>query len=426
MQEVNESISREIARLQPDIIAFLQRLVQFRSLPGCEQALQLFIADKLRALGFDVAVLKSELADLAGHPAFSDDAVPFVDRLNIVGTWNGTGAGEGRSLILNGHVDVVPTGNEESWRLPPWAGVVEDGRLHGRGSCDMKAGVTAAIFACEALRNLRFEPAKNITVETVIGEESGGVGTLTTLVKGVMADAVIITEPTELEICPVQAGSLSFRIKIMGRAIHASMKHLGVSAVEKFCQVFVAIQQLDRERHARYSNSLFEYPENIAPINIGILRAGDWPSTVPDELFAEGRLGVFPGQSTDDARAELVACLVEVAASDDWLAKHPPELEWFEGQFESGETPTEEPVIQCLSKCHADLVGKAPEFRGVTWGSDLRLFTNHGKIPAVLYGPGDVALAHTVEESVDLAEVFTSAEVLAHTITRWCGGEFRR
>ena len=374
---------------------------------------------------FSVAILKSELAELEGHAAFSDDAVPFVDRLNVVGTWNRTAAGEGYSLILNGHVDVVPTGNEDLWRLPPWGGVVEEGRLHGRGSCDMKAGVTAGIFACEALRNLGFQPANNVIIETVIGEESGGVGTLTTLVKSVTAAAAIITEPTRLQICPVQAGALSFRIKMTGRAIHASMKHLGVSAVEKFCLLFAAVQQLDRERHERYSNPLFEFPENIAPINIGIVRAGDWPSTVPDELIAEGRFGVFPGQSTEAARAELAACLAKVTASDEWLAGHPPELEWFEGQFESGETPTEEPVIQCLSRCHSDLLGKAPDVRGVTWGSDLRLFTNHGNIPAVLYGPGDVALAHTVEESVDLAEVFTCADVLAHTITRWCGGTVR-
>lgn len=422
MNEVAEDISHEVARLQPEITAFLQKLVQFRSLPGGEQAVQLFIADKLRSLGLAVDVLESKRAELEGHPAFSDDGVPFVDRLNVIGTWNGTGLGDGHSLILNGHVDVVPTGSEELWDLPPWNGVVKDGRLHGRGSCDMKAGVTAAIFACEALRNLAFRPAKDVVIETVIGEESGGVGTLTTLVKGVTADAAIITEPTELEICPVQAGALSFRIRISGRAIHASMKVLGVSAVEKFCRVFAALEELDRERHARYKNPLFKYPENVAPINVGIVRSGNWPSTVPDELIAEGRFGVFPGQSSTEAREELRACLAKAAVADEWLREHPPQLEWFEGQFEAAETSTEEPVIQCLARCHADLMGSAPAVRGVTWGSDMRLFTNHGRVPAVLYGPGDVALAHTVKESVELAEVFTCADVLARTISRWCGG----
>ena len=432
---VAQSIAEEIDRLRTPLTEFLQHLVQFPSLPGEEQAAQRFLAEKLRDLGCKVEILKSELAEVEHHPAFSDDGVSFEERLNVVGTWTGDGSdnpistgtrteGKGRSLILNGHMDVVPIGNPDLWKFPPWSGVVQDGKLHGRGACDMKAGLAAAIFAVEALRNLHFQPLGTVLIESVIGEESGGVGTLTTLIRGIHADAAIIMEPTRLRSCPVHAGSLSFRIKITGRAIHASMKRFGVSAVEKFQQIFEAIQILDRDRHLHYENRIFEFDDNIAPISIGTVAAGDWLSTVPETLVAEGRFGVFPGETLPKARAALLECLAKVTATDPWLQTHPPSLEWIEGQFEPGLTSFAEPIVSALGKAHAQVMGDQPKIQGVPYGSDLRLFTEHGKFPAVLYGPGDVAFAHTVEEHVELGEVFACARVLALLITDWCGGQF--
>lgn len=430
---VSERIAAEIDRLRAPMTEFLQRLVQLPSLPGEEQAAQHFLAGKLRSLGCQVEILKSDFAELEHHPAFSDDGVSFDERLNVVGVWAGskplsssssTSGDQGRSLILNGHMDVVPIGDPSLWKFPPWSGAVSDGKLHGRGSCDMKAGLTAALFAIEALRNLHFQPLGLVTFESVIGEESGGVGTLTTLVRGIRADAAVIMEPTRLRSCPVHAGALSFRIRITGRAIHASMKRFGVSAVEKFQQVFEAIQILDRNRHLHYENRIFEFDDNIAPISIGTVAAGDWLSTVPETLVAEGRFGVFPGEAIPAARAALADCLTQVMAADPWLQAHPPALEWIEGQFEPGWTSFEDPIVQALSVAHTRVLGAPPRIQGVPYGSDLRLFTEHGKFPAVLYGPGDVAFAHTVEEHVALEEVFSCAKVLAELVVDWCGGEF--
>ena len=428
----SQHISAEVDRLRVPMTQFLQALVRLPSLPGEEQAAQNFLAAKLRALNCQVDILKSDLAELEHHPAFSDDGVSFAERLNVVGTWTGSRAKsrssladpKGRSLILNGHMDVVPLGDPALWKFPPWSGIIEDGKLHGRGACDMKAGLTAAIFAVEALGNLHFEPLGTVLLESVIGEESGGVGTLTTLVRGVRADAAILMEPTRLRSCPVHAGALSFRIKITGRAIHASMKRFGVSAVEKFQQVFQAIQDLDSNRHLEYENRIFEFDDNIAPICIGTVTAGDWLSTVPETLIAEGRFGVFPGESVADARASLGDCLSQVSATDPWLQDHPPQLEWIEGQFEPGQTSLAEPIVDALSDAHSQVVGVPPKVQGVPYGSDLRLFTEHGRFPAVLYGPGDVAFAHTVQEHVELEEVFVCAKVLALLITDWCGGRF--
>jgi len=426
MDTIVPKIAAAVDALRDELIAFLQKLVQTPSLPGQEQTAQHLVADKLRALGLTVDIVSSELRDLQNHPAFCDDGVPFRDRLNVIGRWHGQAQGRGsaRSLILNGHIDVVPTGSASLWSESPWSGSIRDGQLYGRGSCDMKAGVTANIFAIRTLLSLGFRPAGDVLVESVIGEESGGVGTLTTIVKGYKADAAIITEPTRLHVCPVQSGALTFRVKVPGRAIHACMKPYGVSAIEKFYLLLEAVQQLERRRHVEYKNPLYEDPNNIAPVNFGTLRSGEWPSTVPDELIVEGRFGVMPGESTDSARKAMAAALANAAQQDSWLAEHPPLLEWFEGQFESGQTPQDSPIVRAIAAGHEQTFAKAPIVQGVTYGSDLRLFTNHGNIPAVLYGPGSIFEAHTVNEHVDLEEVIAATKVLACIVIRWCGGEF--
>ena len=428
-------ISSQVDALRQELTSFLSTLVRIPSLPGREQPAQFLIADKLRSLDFEVHLVPSHFEDLSNHPAFCDDGVPFENRLNVVGRWRSNGvraSGEGtdsnglsRSLILNGHIDVVPPGNEALWTESPWSGFIKNGKLFGRGSCDMKAGVVAALFALQALVELGYEPRADILMETVIGEESGGIGTLTSLVKGFRADGAIIMEPTRLRICPVQSGALSFRIKVWGKAIHACMKPEGVSAIEKFYVIFKAIEELERERHAAYRNPLYENPDNIAPISIGTIRAGEWLSTVPDELVAEGRFGVLPGESLEAARASLRSAIARAAASDEWLKEHPPALEWFEGQFESGQTELHSPIVRTVAECYREMCGSEATPQGVTYGSDLRLFTNHGNMPAVLFGPGNVSQAHTVDEYVDLDEVVMATKLLALIVTRWCGGSCR-
>jgi acetylornithine deacetylase len=428
MNPAIQKISSQVDALQKEMTAFLARLVQFPSLPGREQAAQYFYADKLKALGCAPQILTSTREELENHPAFSDDFVPFDERLNVVGRWSASSRRNdqqpARTLILNGHMDVVPTSHESLWSASPWSGEVKDGKLYGRGSCDMKAGLTANFFAVQALQALGFRPAAEVLLESVIGEESGGVGTLTTIVQGFKADAAIITEPTSLRACPVQSGALTFRLKVAGRAIHACMKPHGVSAIEKFYPLLQSVQQLERQRHVEYKNPLYPDPNNIAPVNFGTIHGGDWPSTVPDEVVVEGRFGVLPGETAPDARRAMAAALDRATAADPWLKDHPPKLEWVEGQFESGQTPLTDPIVESLQRCHGEVLGTPTVLQGVTYGSDLRLFTNHGKLPAVLYGPGNIQQAHTVDEWVDLQEVFAAAKVLAYLITQWCGGEF--
>jgi len=413
------AIRPAVERRREELIAFASRAVQAASLPGQERAVQELIAERLGELGLDVTVLPVRFDRLRGHPAFGDDGFSPDARIDVIGQWRGSGGG--RSLILNGHVDVVAPGDETLWTDSPWSGALRDGRLYGRGSCDMKSGLVSGIFALAVLRDLGWSPAGDIVVESVIGEESGGAGTLAAIVEGIRADGAIILEPTSLDLCPVQSGALTFRLAVPGRAAHGALRQHGVSAIEKFSLLHAAILELERDRHQRYRHPLYDEPDWVAPVSIGTIRGGEWHSTVPDLVVAEGRFGVFPGESVAVAREALEVAVARAAAADPWLRGNPPLITWFEGQFESGETPADHPLIATLGAAHQRVLGRGARIRGVPYGSDLRLFTNHADMPAVLYGPGDVALAHTVNESIAVGEILAAVTVLATAIAEWSG-----
>jgi acetylornithine deacetylase len=413
------AIRPAVERRREELIAFASRAVQAASLPGQERAVQELIAERLREQGLDVTILPVRFNRLRGHPAFGDDGFSPDARIDVIGRWRGSGGG--RSLILNGHVDVVAPGDETLWTESPWSGAVRDGRLYGRGSCDMKSGLVSGIFALAVLRDLGWSPAGDIVVESVIGEESGGAGTLAAIVEGIRADGAIILEPTSLDLCPVQSGALTFRLTVPGRAAHGALRQHGVSAIEKFSLLHAAILELERDRHERHRHPLYDEPDWVAPVSLGTIRGGEWHSTVPDLVVAEGRFGVFPGESVAAARQALEETVARVAAADPWLRGNPPLITWFEGQFESGETPADHPLIATLGAAHQRVLGRGARIRGVPYGSDLRLFTNHAKMPAVLYGPGDVALAHTVNESIAVGEIIAAVTVLATAIAEWSG-----
>jgi len=422
MADLRQQIASAVEASRDDLVSFIQTLVQSPSLANDEGPVQNIIQDKLESLGLDTEKILVRFDKLKDHPGFSDDGFSPDSRVNVMGQWHNEG--DGRSLILNGHVDVVPTGPENLWNKSPWSGSVKNGRIYGRGSCDMKAGLGAGIFAVQVLQSIGFKPDGNIMIQSVVGEESGGCGTLTNIVKGYSADAAVILEPTSLKICPIQSGALTFRLTIPGRATHAAMRWDGVSAIEKFNLIHQSIIKFEKERHDSFNVTYFESRDRVAPINIGTIKGGEWHSTVPESVVAEGRFGVFPSETTRNARDAFEDHVSEISNNDPWLKDNPPVVEWFEGQFESGQTDPEHPVIDKLMASHLTATGYAPIIEGVTYGSDLRLFTNHAHIPAVLFGPGDVRLAHAANEFVEIKEVLTSVKVVANMIVKWCGGTF--
>jgi acetylornithine deacetylase len=419
----------ELKRLLHDVdelagmaTALLQKLVRIPSVTGQEAEVQSCVGGVLKGLNLEVDVWCPTREELATHPSFSNDYLPLGDRPVVVGRLPGKDS-KGRSLILNGHVDVVPVGKEDAWTDGPWSGAIRNGKLFGRGSCDMKGGLVSGIIGLSAVKNADIRLHGDVLIESVIGEETGGVGTLATVLPGYRADAAIVLEPTKMAICPVGAGAASFRLRVPGLATHGAMRMEGVSAVEKFYLILEGIRQLERTRHETFEHPFYKSGELVSAISIGKLQAGDWPSTVPESLVAEGRYGIFPGENMFTARADFEMAVHIVAHNDPWLRDHPPKTEWFEGQFESAQTPADSPILSTLGEAHAEVQGQPPLIHGVPYGSDLRFFTNNANVPGVLYGPGDVRLAHSVNEYVPINEVMTVAKVIALTIANWCGDD---
>ena len=420
MADLKHQIASATTDSQEKIISFIQTLVQSPSLANDEADVQSIVLNKLESLDLKTEIVPVHFDELMDHPAFNDDGYSPDSRYNVLGHWENPG--NGKSLILNGHVDVVPTGDEKLWSDSPWSGKVEHGKLYGRGSCDMKAGLASGIFAIQILQEIEFIPTGNVMVQSVIGEESGSCGTLANVVKGYSADGAVILEPTSLSICPIHSGALNFRLIILGKATHGAMRLKGVSALEKMHLIHQSILSFEQERNSAYQSDYFKSHAQAAPINLGTIQGGDWHSSVPDTVVVEGRFGIFPGETPDDARLAFEKHIDKTASQDAWLKCHPPVVEWFEGQYESGYTNPDHPFIQMLVDCYDQTTSQKPIIEGVPYAADMALFTNYCKIPAVLFGPGNVRRAHSIDEYVEIDDIMNCIKIIANLIVDWCSG----
>jgi acetylornithine deacetylase len=416
---LKNQIDSAVNSARDEILSFIQTLVQSPSLANDEGPVQELVSQKLKSLHLNVEKIPVCFDELKDHPAFNDDGYSPDSRHNVIGHWKNNGSG--KSIILNGHVDVVPTGSVELWDESPWSGAIKNERIYGRGSCDMKAGLASGIFAIQILKEIGFKPSGNVMVQSVVGEESGGCGTLANVVNGLTADGAVILEPTSLKICPIHSGALNFRLTIPGKATHGAMRWEGVSAIEKTHLIHQSILDLEQKRNEAYQSEYYKSYHQAAPINLGTIQGGDWHSSVPDTVVVEGRFGIFPGEAVGDAKQTFETHIHETALKDAWLKDHPPVVEWFEGQYESGQTDPNHPFIQLLANCFAETTHHESTIEGVTYAADMALFTNYCKIPAVLFGPGDVRRAHAINEYVEINDVLMCVKIIANMIVNWCG-----
>ena len=400
------------------LLGFLDRLIAIPSCDGQESAAQEAVAAHMEACGLEVDTWELDIEELQENPACFQE-VQRNEGLGVVGSLGRPVSGP--DLILNGHVDVVPAGDPANWTYPPWRSSLTSNRMYGRGSVDMKGGLGCGIYAAKALVDVGVELDGRLLVESVIGEEDGGIGTLATLLRGYRGDAAIIMEPTQLAVIPAQAGALNFRLTVNGLSAHGCVRDEGVSAIEKFQPLFEGLRALERERNSATDTPLFAGYSLPYPISIGTLRAGDWASTVPERLVCEGRFGIRLGEDLGSAREELEAAVARVASTDPWLAEHPPRVEWWGGQFAPAETPLEHPILEDVSGAMLELTGKRPPVKGVPYGADMRLLVNEGGIPTILFGPGDVRQSHRPDEYVPLDDLLLATRALALTVLRYCG-----
>lgn len=407
--------------LIPVMVDDICSFVQLPSVGGTEgeNEAQAVLASQFERTGLEVDHWRIDLDAVRAHPDFPGMEVDRTEAWGLAGRLPGTG--DGQSVMFNGHVDVVPIGDPDSWSVDPFAGEVRDGCIVGRGSCDMKAGLLAARWAVEAIRTSGIELAGDVVVAPVQGEEDGGLGTFALLQRGWTADVCVIPEPTELDVIPANSGALTFRLRVRGLATHAARRADGVSAIDKFWPVHRALHELERRRHETVDPLAARW-DLAHPLSIGTIRCGDWPSSVPDLLVAEGRLGVAIGEPVAVARAQLEEAVADACAEDPWLRDHPVEVEWWGGQFASGRIAAGSDLVARVQDAHARASGGRPQdVYGAPYGSDLRLLTGLGGIPTVQYGPGDVQLAHGPHDAVPVGDVVVAARALALLALDVCG-----
>jgi acetylornithine deacetylase len=400
------------------MLAYLSELVAVRSLTGQESEAQEHVAAQMIQCGLDVDIWELDFEALSRHPAYSIE-VEREHGLGAVGVM-GQDAG-GRSLIFNGHVDVVPPGDESNWRYPPWQATITDGRVYGRGALDMKGGLCCALFAAKAIRNAGVRLRGKLIVESVIGEEDGGVGTLATVLRGYGADGAVVVEPTELKVAPAQAGALNFRLTVPGQSAHGCVREEGISAIEKFIPIYQALMSLEQKRNDQAHDPLYARYELPYPLCVGTVSAGTWASSVAESLTCEGRYGVAVGEDVATARRRLEEMVAQAAQADSWLRNHPPVVEWWGGQFEPAAIAVDNPIVTAVTDAFADVTGRGAQLEGMTYGADMRLLVNEGNTPTVLFGPGDVRNAHRPDEFVPLGDLVTTVKTLALTALRFCG-----
>lgn len=401
----------------PALLETIAELVAIESCHGQEVAVQRRMADLLREMGMAVDEWDIDLEALRKHPAYGAE-IEREHAVGVVGTW---GSGAGPTLILNGHVDVVPAGDLSRWTVPPFQATVRQARLYGRGAVDMKGPLCCALEAVRAIQRAGITLGGTVMIQSVVGEEDGGLGTLATIERGHTGDAAIILEPTELMIAPAQAGALSFRITIPGLAAHGALRTEGANPLESLPGILYALEELETERCARLAHPLYADYEVPFAICIGKVHGGIWASTVPEALVLEGRYGVGIGEDLDAARAELEDAIETAAAEDDWLVEHPPVVEWWGARFEPAAIAVDHPLVTTLSDALESVTREPPVIRGMPYGADMHLLVNQGRVPTVLFGPGDVRVAHAPDEFVPIAELEVATRALVVAILRYCG-----
>ena len=421
MSDLTRAENRALAAIDPgSITRALVDLLAVPSVSGTEAEcdVQHLLAKELTSLGLDVDLWSMDLAELESADGFPGTETDRSEAWGLVGTWRGGEDVPG--LVLQGHVDVVPAGDLAHWRSAPFEPVVRAGRVHGRGACDMKAGVVANLAAVRAIRDSGVRLRDPLAVHLVIGEEDGGLGAFGTLRRGHTGRACVISEPTSGTLITGAAGALTFTLQVPGLATHAATPYAGSSALDSYVRLHMGFQSLQAERNRIVDPLMREYPVPY-PLVVGRVQAGDWSSSVPDRLVAEGRLGLRMDEDPAQARAELEEVVAVVSEGDPYLRDHPPVVTWSGGQFAGGRLPAGHPLADVVSRAHADVTGgEVLRERGAPYGSDLRLYQGVG-IPTLHYGPGDVRLAHGPEEAVDLDEVVRVTEALVLTALRSCG-----
>ena len=405
-------IRNAVQAVAADTAQFLCDLIRIPSLSGQEQGAVDCAAERFRQVA-DV-----EPVPLSNALREDEDYSSPVRGIEYDGRSNlrlrVPGAGGGRSLLFNTHLDVVPASQNQSEAFTPRT---QDGRVHGRGACDAKGQVVAIYAALAALKRLGRKLRGDVLAHLVVEEEVGGNGSLAMIRKGEKADACVVMEPTDMRILSSVRGAVWFRLTCLGRAGHSGQAGQTVSALKMAIRGIEILEQYHAGLLVESRGfPLFDPFPNPMPITFGKLTAGDWPATAPAKATVEGVLGLLPNKTRFQVMEEMRQALLE--SGDVWLREH-FELE-FMYRHDAHVLDPEHPLVRKLSACCRDF-GSTGEVSAMTASCDSWFYNNQLKIPTVVFGPGSLRFAHTNEEQIGLGEISDAAAVLVRLLVEWCG-----
>ena len=433
LTESEDRIMAEIAGRREELVALASDLIGFNTTarehnddpPRDEAALQEYLAARLRAAGAETEIWEPAPEDVAGSP-LTPPGFRFDGRPQLAARF--PGAGGGRSLLFNGHIDVVKPDPIEQWSSDPFRPEVRAGKLYGRGSCDMKGGIASMVFAAEVLASLGLRLAGDLIVCTVTDEESTGAGAVAAVAHGVRADAGIVTESTDFEVKIACRGSLMPTIRVPGRTGHAGCPQPhwreggAVNAIEKASLVSDAMRRLETDwRQRGNDHHPFLSPGDIVPTMVA---GGEWMVSYPASCRLDYHIAYLPAQADafgwgGRVREEVVGWVMRASRADPWLAENPPTIEWAP-EVPAAEVAPDEPIVSIMLAASAD-AGRPSRMWGMDGWFDGATFTLGGT-PTIGFGPGNGSkLAHIVDEYTPVDDLVAAAQALAIAAVRFCG-----
>jgi acetylornithine deacetylase len=419
--DARKKLLEKIDQSRDKAVAFLRDMVVIPSVTGDEAQIQTFLSKYMTKIGLDVDMWETDWEELKKHPGYRPVDRGYEGRPNIVATWKG--AGGGRSLLLNGHTDVIPVGGGEGWSDNPWSATIKNGRMYGRGTADMKSGVASHIMAVECLKGAGMKPKGDVYINVVIDEEVSGHGTLDTVIRGYKADAGISGETSDLAVQPACIGRIWFEIEIHGKPAGIQKRYEGISGIELGNKIVKAVADLEAKRVATITHPLYPNALDTLPCIIGSFSAGNYPSAFPANCLLKGSIGTVPGEDHEGVKQSLVDQIARAAAEDPWMKVHPPKVRFVGYDAQASEIPRDHAIVETVCKNYKEITGRDPQISGRQGAADTRFLNLYANTPTVIFGPGSTAVMHADDEYVSIDDYMTSIKVMALSICDWCGVE---
>lgn len=419
-----KQILEAVDKLFPQQIDFLAKLSSFPSTRGNEQGAQNFMAKELEHRKFDVDTWNIDLDDISHLDGFSPVLSNYEDALNVVATHKSK-TNQGNSLILNGHIDVVPVGPLDMWDKPPYEPYIKDNWMYGRGVGDMKAGISSNLFALDALRSLGFMPASNVYFQSVVEEECTGNGALACLQRGYRADAVLIPEPFGEKLVTSQIGVIWFQVQLQGLPVHVHEAQNGENTIEAVIPLIEALKKMEaRWNLAEHKNCHYHHINTPLKLNIGKIAGGDWASSVPSWTTFDVRIAVYPDQNIDDAKVDIEQTIKMACHDNAFLKKNHPKVLYngFLAEGYSLADDTSDSAKQAIDTLeYANKIVNKNELDkiSITATTDARFFGLYDNTPALVFGP-EAKSIHGFNECVNLDSVRRVTQITALFIAKWC------